>query len=76
MNTTNPLPRVLLAVLMMATAVAAGWIVSRSIAAPDAFHLVALSQDPSSPDFQLIDFNGRPRSLRDYRGREIGRAHV
>ena len=59
----------LLTVLTMAMVTAASWLASRSLAAPDDFRLAVLSQDSASPDFQLTDFDGRLRSLRDYRGR-------
>jgi protein SCO1/2 len=62
--------RVLGLVLLVAVLVAAGWIVIRTIH-PSDFRLSALPQRSSSPDFRLTDFNGRPRSLADYRGRVV-----
>jgi protein SCO1/2 len=62
--------RVLGLVLLVAVIVAAGWIVIHTIP-PSDFRLSALPQRSSSPDFRLTDFNGRPRSLADYRGRVV-----
>jgi protein SCO1 len=63
--------RVLGLVLLVAVIVAAGWIVIHTIPPSTDFRLTALPQRSSSPDFLLTDFNGRPRSLADYRGRVV-----
>ena len=63
--------RVLGLVLLVAVIVAAGWIVIHTIPPSTGFRLSALPQRSSSPDFRLTDFNGRPRSLADYRGRVV-----
>lgn len=58
-------------VLLVAVIAAAGWMVIRKIPPSDDFRLTVLPQRSSSPDFRLTDFNGRPRSLADYRGRVL-----
>jgi protein SCO1 len=63
--------RVLGLVLLVAVIVAAGWIVIHTIPPSTGFRLTVLPQRSSSPDFRLTDFNGRPRSLADYRGRVV-----
>jgi protein SCO1/2 len=57
-------------VLLVAVIAAAGWVVIRKIP-PSDFRLTVLPQRSSSSDFRLTDFNGRPRSLADYRGRVL-----
>lgn len=38
---------------------------------PSEFRLDALPPGPSSSDFRLVDFDGHPRSLADYRGQVV-----
>jgi protein SCO1/2 len=58
-------------VLLVAVSAAVGWMVIRKIPPSDDFRLTVLPQRSSSPDFRLTDFNGRSRSLADYRGRVV-----
>jgi protein SCO1/2 len=58
-------------VLLVSVIFAAGWMVIRKIHPSSDFRLTVLPQGSSSPDFRLTDFNGRPRSLADYRGRVL-----
>ena len=38
---------------------------------PSEFRLTVLPPGPVSPDFRLVDFDGQPRSLADYRGQVV-----
>ena len=58
-------------VLLVAVFAAAGWMVIRGNPPSGDFRLTVLPQGSSSPDFRLTDFNGRPVSLADYRGRVV-----
>jgi protein SCO1 len=58
-------------VLLVAVFAAAGWMVIRRNLPSGDFRLTVLPQGSSSPDFRLTDFNGRPVSLADYRGRVV-----
>jgi protein SCO1 len=60
-----------LAVLLVGFAAAIAWMAMRPTAWADNFRLTTLPDLRTAPDFQLTDFNGRPRSLLDYRGRVV-----
>jgi protein SCO1 len=63
--------RTALAVLMGGVAAAIAWLAVHPLVWADEFRLTILPEPRTAPDFQLTDFNGRPRSLRDYRGRVV-----
>jgi protein SCO1 len=58
-------------VLLVAVIVAAGWSLIHMTPSSAGFRLSVSPERLSSPDFRLTDFNGRARSLADYRGRIV-----
>jgi protein SCO1 len=70
MNSASRLPTAL-AVLLGGVAAASAWMAMRPTVWADDFRLTTLPDLRTAPDFQLTDFNGRPRSLLDYRGRVV-----
>ncbi len=70
MSSANRLPTAL-ALSMLGVAAAVAWMAMRPSVWAGDFRLTTLPERRTAPDFQLTDFNGRPRSLRDYRGRVV-----
>jgi protein SCO1 len=68
---TSRLSTALAAVLLVGVAAAAGRMALSPILSRDDYRLTILPGRRSAPDFRLTDFNGRPRSLLDYRGRVV-----